>query len=40
MIDVKVLAERTGTLNIEKQLRDKLLRWVGITAEELDGRRR
>jgi hypothetical protein len=38
MIDVKILAERVGTLNIGEQLRERLLRWVSITAEELEGR--
>ncbi|MFH0728436.1 MAG: DUF6036 family nucleotidyltransferase [Pseudomonadota bacterium] len=37
MIDEKVLAERIGVLNIEEQLRERLLRWVSITAEELAG---
>jgi hypothetical protein len=35
MIDEKILAERIGTLNIEGQLRERLIRWVNITAEEL-----
>jgi hypothetical protein len=37
MIDVKVLDERIGKLNIEEQLRERLLCWVSITAEELRG---
>ena len=37
MIDVKVLDERIGSLNIDGQLRERLLRWVNITAEELKG---
>jgi len=35
MIDVKVLAERIGSLKIEEQLRERLIRWVNVTAEEL-----
>ena len=37
MIDHRVLAERINSLKIEKQLRERLLRWVSITAEELEG---
>jgi hypothetical protein len=37
MIDHKVLAERINSLNIEEQLSERLLRWVNITAEELEG---
>ncbi|KJS28624.1 MAG: hypothetical protein VR64_23905 [Desulfatitalea sp. BRH_c12] len=36
MIDVKGLFERVGSLNIEEQLRERLLRWVRITVEELE----
>jgi hypothetical protein len=35
MIDDKILAERIGALNIEEQLRERLIRWVIITTEEL-----
>lgn len=35
MIDDKVLAERIGLLKIGGQLRERLMRWVSITAEEL-----
>jgi hypothetical protein len=35
MIDDRILAERIGTLSIEGQLRERLIRWVNITAEEL-----
>lgn len=37
MIDVTILEERFGNLNIEERLRERLLRWVSITAEELGG---
>lgn len=37
MIDVTILEERIGNLNIEKRLRERFLRWVSITAEELGG---
>jgi len=37
MIDQMILAERIKFLNIEEQLRERLLRWVNITAEELEG---
>jgi len=36
MINVKVLTERMNDLNIEEPLRMRLLRWVHITAEELE----
>jgi hypothetical protein len=35
MLDERVLAERIGSLNIEEQLRERLVRWVNVTAEEL-----
>jgi len=35
MTDDKVLAERIGALSIEEHLRERLIRWVIITAEEL-----
>jgi len=35
MIDVIILTERIGSLNVEEQLRERLLQWVKITAEEL-----
>jgi len=35
MIDAKILTERIGTLNIDEQLRERLIRWVNITVEEL-----
>ena len=37
MIDVKILTERISSLNVKKQLRELLLQWVKITAEELEG---
>ncbi|MFH1116447.1 MAG: DUF6036 family nucleotidyltransferase [Pseudomonadota bacterium] len=37
MVDAKTLAERISTLKIEERLRERLLRWVEITAEELEG---
>jgi hypothetical protein len=37
MIDASILEERFGNLNIEERLRERLLRWVSITAEELGG---
>ena len=36
MIDVKILTERIRTLNVKEQLRERLLQWVKITAEELE----
>jgi hypothetical protein len=38
MIDDKVLAERIGLLKIEGQLRERLMRWVNATTEELKHR--
>ena len=38
MIDDKVLTERIGSLKIEGQLRERLMRWVNITAQELKHR--
>ena len=35
MIDGKILDKRISTLNIEKQLRERLYRWLHITLEEL-----
>ena len=37
MIDQIILAERINSLNIEEQLRERLLRWITITAGELAG---
>lgn len=37
MIDVKILIERVSLLNIKDQLRERLLQWTKITAEELEG---
>jgi hypothetical protein len=37
MIEHKVLAERINSLKIEEQLRERLLGWINITAEELEG---
>jgi hypothetical protein len=36
MIDVKILTERISSLNVKEQLRELLLQWVKITAEELE----
>lgn len=36
MIDRKVLTERMNDLNIDEPLRRRLLRWIDITAEELE----
>jgi hypothetical protein len=36
MIDAKILTERIGSLSMEGQLRERLLYWVTITAEELE----
>lgn len=36
MIDEKTLTERISSLNVKEQLRDRLLLWVKITAEELE----
>ena len=36
MIDVKILTERISSLNVKEQLRERLLQWVKITAEELE----
>lgn len=38
MIDVKILTERISSLNVKEQLRERLLQWVEITAEELEYR--
>jgi hypothetical protein len=35
MIDAIILSERIRSLNVEGQLRDRLLQWVKITAKEL-----
>jgi hypothetical protein len=35
MIDDKVFTERIGSLKIEGQLRERLMRWVNITVDEL-----
>ncbi len=37
MIEHNVLVVRINKLNIEEQLRERLLHWVNITAEELEG---
>jgi hypothetical protein len=37
MIDIKTLTERISSLDVEKQLRERLLHWTTITAEELEG---
>ena len=37
MIDVKILTERVGSLNVKFQLRKRLLQWIKITSEELEG---
>jgi len=36
MIDVQILTERIRSLNVTEQLRERLLLWVKITAEELE----
>ncbi len=36
MIDVEILTERIRSLNVKEQLRERLLQWVKITAEELE----
>jgi len=36
MIDVNILTERISSLNVKEQLRERLLQWVKITAEELE----
>jgi hypothetical protein len=38
MIDDKVLSERISSLKIEGQLRERPMRWVNITADELKHR--
>jgi hypothetical protein len=38
MIDDKVLTERIGSLKIEGQLRERLTRWINVTAQELKHR--
>jgi len=35
MIDEKIIMERISLLNVEEQLRERLLQWVQISAEEL-----
>ena len=35
MIDASILMERVRSLNITEELKNKLIRWVQITAEEL-----
>ncbi len=37
MIDVKILTKRISSLNVKEQLRERLLQWVKITADELEG---
>ncbi|MBW1724010.1 MAG: hypothetical protein JRD87_02030 [Deltaproteobacteria bacterium] len=37
MIDVKIITKRISELNVEAKLRERLLQWVKITAEELKG---
>jgi hypothetical protein len=37
MIDPEILTERVSSLNVEEQLRERLLHWVKMTAEELAG---
>jgi hypothetical protein len=37
MIDAKILTERISMLDVDKQLQERLLLWVEITAEELEG---
>ena len=36
MINVKIFTERISSLNVKEQLRERLLQWVKITAEELE----
>ncbi|MBC8419912.1 MAG: hypothetical protein H8E10_15100 [Desulfobacterales bacterium] len=36
LINVKILTERIRTLKVKEQLRERLLQWVKITAEELE----
>lgn len=36
MIDAKILTERVEALNVDEPLRERLLQWVKITAEELE----
>jgi hypothetical protein len=36
MIDTKILKERVSSLNVKDQLRERLLQWITITAEELE----
>jgi hypothetical protein len=38
MIDDIILTERIDSLNIEGQLRERLMRWVEVTAQELKHR--
>jgi len=35
MIEVKTLTERVSLLNVKEGLRERLIHWVKITAEEL-----
>lgn len=35
MIEIELLVERISSLNVEDQLRERLLNWIKITAEEL-----
>ncbi len=37
MIDERILTERIRLLNVKEQLRERLLYWIKITAEELHG---
>ncbi len=37
MIEEKILTERISSLNVKEQQRERLLHWVKITAEELEG---
>jgi len=36
MIDVRILTQRIRTLNVKEQLRERLLKWARLTAEELE----
>jgi len=36
MIDARILTERIPSLNVKEQLRERVLQWVKITAEELE----
>ncbi|MDY6986767.1 MAG: DUF6036 family nucleotidyltransferase [Thermodesulfobacteriota bacterium] len=37
MIDVRTLTERIGSLDVKEEVRERLVRWARITAEELEG---